>query len=137
MRNKNAKWKWPFFEGARQLGTNKNYKLKPKSKTTQVKKIKEVLSIQQVATKWHARKISLSDQFLNEVQTELLKLVLAFTPTTKFDLNTMENYLFAFICKLCLIYHCTDINENEINTDQSLLKRLRHHNSLKRKNLKI
>ena len=31
----------------------------------------------------------------------------------------MENDLFAFICKLCLIYHFTDINENEINPDQS------------------
>ena len=111
--------------------------MKPKAKTTQVQKTKEMLSIQQVEIKWHARKITLSDQVLTEGQTELLKLVLAFIPTTKFDLNTMENYLFAFICKLCLIYHFTDINENEINTDQSLLKRLRHHNSLKTKNSKI
>ena len=31
----------------------------------------------------------------------------------------MENDLFAFICKLCLIYQFADINENEINPDQS------------------
>ena len=34
----------------------------------------------------------------------------------------MENDLFAFIRKLCLIYHFTDVNENEINPDQFLLK---------------
>ena len=34
----------------------------------------------------------------------------------------MENYLFAFIRKLRLIYHLIDINENEINPDESLLK---------------
>ena len=34
----------------------------------------------------------------------------------------MENDLFAFIHELHLIYHFTDINENEINPDQFLLK---------------
>ena len=34
----------------------------------------------------------------------------------------MTNNLFAFICKLCLINHVTDINENDVNTDQFLLK---------------
>ena len=34
----------------------------------------------------------------------------------------MENDLFAFICKLHLIYHFTDINKNEINPDQFFLK---------------
>ena len=33
----------------------------------------------------------------------------------------MEN-LFALICKLCLIYQFTEIDENEITPDQSLLK---------------
>ena len=34
----------------------------------------------------------------------------------------MTNNLFAFICKLCLINHVTDINGNDVNTDQFLLK---------------
>ena len=34
----------------------------------------------------------------------------------------MENNLFAFIHKLRFIYHFTDVNENKINPDQSLLK---------------
>ena len=34
----------------------------------------------------------------------------------------MTNDLFAFICKLCLINHVTDINENDVNADQFLLK---------------
>ena len=46
-----------------------------------------------------------------------------FTATTKFDLNTMEKDLLAFIRKLYLIYHFNDINENEINPGQSLLKK--------------
>ena len=66
--------------------------------------------------------ISSSHQCFTEGEIELLKLGLTFTPTSQFDLNTMENDLFACIRKLRLIYHFIDINENEINPDQSLLK---------------
>ena len=76
------------------------------------------MAIQQQA----AKIINLSDQSLTEYQTGFLKLGLAFTPIPRFDLNTMEKDLFAFIYNFCLIYHFTDINEDEINPDQSLLK---------------
>ena len=69
--------------------------------------------IQQQATKI----INLLDQSLTEGQIESLKLDLTLTPTRKFDLNAMKNDLFAFIRKLRLIYHFTDINKNEINSD--------------------
>ena len=76
-----------------------------------------------MATQRQATKpINLSDQSLNEDQIELLKLGLTFTSTPKLDLNTMGNDLLAFICKLHLIYHFNEVNENEINPDQSLLK---------------
>ena len=61
--------------------------------------------------------INLLDQSLTEGQIELLKLGLTLSPTRKFDLNAMKNDLFAFIRKLRLICHFTDINENEINSD--------------------
>ena len=71
------------------------------------------MSVEEVATQQQATKIiNLTDQSLTEGQIELLKLGLTFTRTPKFDMNTMENDLFAFIHKLCLIYHFTDINEN-------------------------
>ena len=60
--------------------------------------------------------------YLTKGQIELLKLGLTFTPTPKFDLYTMQNDLLAFIWKLRLIYNFTDINENKINSDQSLFK---------------
>ena len=69
--------------------------------------------IQQQATKI----INLLDQSLTEGQIELLKLGLTLSPTRKFDLNAMKNDLFAFIRKLRLICHFTDINKNEINSD--------------------
>ena len=71
------------------------------------------MSVEEVATQQQATKIiNLTDQSLTEGQIELLKLGLTFTRTPKFDMNTMENDLFAFIHKLRLIYHFTDINEN-------------------------
>ena len=79
--------------------------------------------VQQAATQQLAIKIiNSSDQSLSEGQIELLKLGLTFTPIPKNDLNTMENGLYGFIHKLCLIYRFTDTNENDINPDQYLLK---------------
>ena len=76
------------------------------------------MAIQQQSTKI----ISLSGQSLTEGQTELLELGLLLTPIPKFDLNFVKNDLFSIIHKLRLIYHITDVNANEINPHQSLLK---------------
>ena len=69
------------------------------------------MAIQQQSTKI----ISLSGQSLTEGQIELLKPGLLFTPTPKFDLNTVQNDLFSFFRKLRLIYHMTDVNPLSTN----------------------
>ena len=97
--------------------------MKAKTKTTEIQKtsmatINEGYTI--LTTCENTTTGNKDNQSLIEGQIELLKLGLTFTPAQKIDLNTME---FAFIHKLLLIYHFTDINENEINPDQSFLKR--------------